>query len=391
MRLGFSARVALLAGVVGVFAMALSACSSSTAAAQPEHQDAGADTSACTGVLDEAGVCGPKCDDSLCNPGNYCVNNACQLACTSHLDCPAGWQCFGGNKKDSDGSDVSLCEPAKAPIGEGEYLWPCPKGDECKQDPSWMCNGLVGDPDAYCTKFDCATDADCAGGMWCGIMRDFHTVCGQEATYPSIGDPDPGACIDPADFTKDGKTYRLGPATLIRNVCLKRGYCAECESDLDCSLTPGNLCVKTAANSKGYCSKGCAPDKGGCPWEGASTCAEAVPSKGATCNPTYGACVGNKDVCTPCRNDMDCWDPSSPGRKMCLRAMNSLEPYCVDLDTACASDTDCPVVQPGNVRMKCIVDPAYVGSIIYQRCYPRDNGTLVSGHTSCYHAPPVYQ
>jgi hypothetical protein len=390
-RIRACARIALVATTLGLSSLALPACGSDETPAEPNNNggdtDAGADVVTCPGVIDDAGKCVAKCEDSMCNAGNYCVENTCRLVCSAHADCPTGYECTGKGKKDSDGSDVFYCAPDAQPMGEGEFLWPCPNGDECKADPAWMCMGVgPGDADAYCTRYDCHSDADCPGGMWCATIRDFHKVCGNDnIPMPGI-DPEPGDCIDPASFTTDGKTYRLGPISLLRNVCVRRGYCAECDSDVDCSLNNGYVCVKADPNQKGYCSRSCTEAKQSCPWEGASTCAVVDPAKGDTCNPTYGACTGNGDPCTPCRNDEDCWDPSSPVRKACLRSSFSLEPYCVDLDTPCTTNTDCPT-SPGGRRMQCLNSTDYKGSILYDRCYPSDNGLLTPGHPSCYKAP----
>ncbi len=388
LRIGTAVRIALLATTVGLSAMALAACGSDANSANGGNADAGPDVTACTGITDDAGNCVTKCDDSMCNTGNYCVDNACRLVCTSHLDCPSGYQCLGSGVKDSDASQVHYCAPATQPMGEGEYLWPCPNGTECKNDPEWLCLGAgAGDADAYCSKYDCQSDADCPGGMWCGVVRDFHKVCGN-AAYPAPGiTPDPGDCVDPANFTASGHTYRLGPMTLLRNMCLPRGYCTECNDDLDCSLVRGNICVKTDPNQKGYCSRACQGTKS-CPWEGASTCATVESSKGDTCNPTYGACVGNKDVCTPCRNDEDCWDASLPTRRACLSNSFTGERFCVDLDKACKADADCPKPPEAGKNMQCMTASAYQGSLLYQRCYPPDNGTTLNpGQPSCYRAP----
>lgn len=386
LRIGGMARIALLAATLGMSAMGLAACGSDESPADQGNggDDAGVEA-ACPGVVDEAGNCVAKCDDTMCNAGNFCVDNSCKLQCAAHIDCPAGYQCTGSGKKDSDGSDITFCAPSDFPMGEGGYLWPCPNGDECGTDG--VCIGAgPGDIDAYCTKYDCQDDSGCPSGMWCGVLRDFHQVC-NNPDYPAAGiEPDPGDCIDPASFTADGKTYRLGPVSLLRNACLRRNYCAECDTDMDCSLNAGYVCVKTDASQKGYCSRSCTEAKQSCPWEGASTCSVVDSAKGDTCNPTYGACAGNKDVCSPCRNDDDCWDSSSSTRRMCLRSMFSLEPYCVDIDTKCQADADCPKSGAG-VQMQCMTDPAYAGSLLDHVCYPADNGLLQPGHPSCYPAP----
>lgn len=333
----------------------------------------------CEFGTDDAGLCIPKCDPSACNEGNICVNNACVLACTRHVDCPDGFDCSPA--QDDNGQAVTICAKRTYASEAGQFLAPCPMGDECDEANKFTCLGAgPGDADAYCTRWDCTSDADCPSGLACEPIRVGTKVCGRD-DYGDAEDPNP--CIEPSDYTKDGATYREGPITLLRNACVKRRYCSVCDSDLDCSRSPDLVCSKTDSNAQGICAPACNPKVGGCPWMGASTCEES--SSVAVCRPTYGACVGDGSACSPCRNDLDCWSSDSSTRNICWRSAMG-EPFCIDMDTRCATDDDCPVA-PSGLRMHCMVEvPA--SSWAYRRCLPPDNGTPANpGHLSCWAAP----
>ncbi len=359
---------------------------------------------ACPDGVIEDGDCVGKCTPETCSPGNTCVGNRCSLLCDGHADCYPGTSC-GDAVEDDTGAAIRTCAATgKAPIlgaicyfGNECDAWTvcpdgtacgaslcggqactdgaCPDGTPCAPQScdaaacrSPRCLGAVEDPaqspsaTSFCSQDDCTTDADCAGGLVCGQIRDFHEICGRDDV--ELGTETP--CIDPSEFATDGKTYQEGTVSLLRNVCLRRRQCSPCVEDLDCSGVPGLLCAQIGGESR--CATQCAAD-GDC--EADATCEEDPAHPGVlVCTPRFGACAGDGNFCEPCVNDLDCGEAS--GSFACIQTAGA-QRACFDLTfpDECTTDDDCPVAPDGELHGECMDAGEQVptNDPIYHRCY----------------------
>jgi hypothetical protein len=148
----------------------------------------------------------------------------------------------------------------------------CRKGNKPSETTAVTLNS---DPNGYCTG-SCTNDNDCPLAMKCA-----------------------------ADF--DGVTK-----------CLKRNVCDECQFDENCGSPSGvfqsdfTKCVPTKDGTSRYCTKECLSD-GDCPGAVKKSkwmlCQDSTSSDGTEstyCLHWYGACVGQGNVCDPCRAQSDC-------------------------------------------------------------------------------------
>ncbi len=257
-----------------------------------------------------SGVCNRKCtvhadcsfatycgDDGFCVPDKCDENGICDHPCAEHVDCPNGTYCalVAGEKR-----CVFLPED-KGPgtTGHGCSDEPCAEGYVCIKSGNQ-------DAYAYCTE-ECDQDMDCLPGMFCGETM----ISG-------------GVLVD---------------------LCLQRLFCEPCEFDGQCRYFD-DKCVSAegALGGEGYCSAVCdptAPDT--CPVD--NTCLQAFfcESSGLwvadcedcsgnceggeedfyQCFHDFGACVGEGDLCSPCKHsghcDLggDCLTMSTNGLKFC--------------------------------------------------------------------------
>jgi hypothetical protein len=363
----------------------------------------------CVGGRIVDGQCVASCESEKCLAENVCVDNACLLTCDSHVDCNVdGTQnCAPGTRSDLDASDpaaaVQVCQSngkasgfgLKCPFGAecadpAVYnAYACPDGSDC--DPS-QCGGQPGacvdgacpdgsacvvatcpeneckamkcltageaDAEAYCSSLDCSADTDCPGGYYCAAAAAAEKICGED---PPKG---PGAgedCVDRSAFATDGATYQEGPIGTLRNVCKKRGPCAPCETDLDCSLGEGLKCATLAMGGKA-CGAICGQDKD---CERNYECDDAQ----GVCVPRFGACKGTGKFCEPCENDLDCGDGS--GTVYCAD-LSGNERGCFDsaFPDTCSTDSDCPT-SPSGTHGTCLNQDWGVppGDQLYERCY----------------------
>lgn len=235
---------------------------------------AAADCDEAHGLSCTAGRCGLP-EAAACKAASECSSDACddgtcKRPCNRLSDCAVGTECVGLVV----GKKPGVCK-GKPSLAPGRYSQPCPKGregKECDADAGFRCIGLKGDPDAYCSKpGDCAADGGCPIGYWCGGIR---------------GDAKEGEGI---------------PAS--QRTCVKRTFCAPCDTDTDCGFTFGAKCVPDVDGVK-FCSTSCTPDKRSCRFG-----AECVAVGGGdfACRPDAGTCARAKPTgCDPCRNDLDC-------------------------------------------------------------------------------------
>ncbi|AKU97980.1 hypothetical protein AKJ09_04644 [Labilithrix luteola] len=228
------------------------------------------------------------CDSSKCAAGNTCLTyggeTKCRKTCSSNSDasssCPFNYTCVAGEdggqafcRKDTstNGAGAALTS------GAGQWGTTCtPSGGiaenpDCDSAQGFVCNGASKtDGDAYCTKFDCTQDSDCAAGFYCGTINATPNVETDERTV--------------------GETVRA---------CVRREYCAPCNTDLECSS--GQHCVADA-DGAGFCTPECSDNKN-CNNE--AVCAD-VGIGPKVCFPRAQRCVGDGSFCSPCRSDADC-------------------------------------------------------------------------------------
>lgn len=310
--------------------------------------DAGTHRTCVGGVIAADGSCEAKCDPSKCLANNTCADNRCQLECTAHSQCLRYAQSCLPAVEDDTGRALFTCQ--NVPLRE--YGDPCPDGTECG-DNYCVWNG-PGDARAYCT-FGCTADSDCAAGYECGVVRDPHEVCGSnpsKGNIPFCGTTEE-ACIDPN--TPDSG-YVESSFCLEKKICLKRDVCAPCQSDVDCSWSPGTSCVFIEGQQR--CAAPCTQD---------SDCERDKACNGGFCTPRYGPCTGlTGGFCEPCRFDTDC----APG--LACAQLHGTEKACVDptFRQPCTSDNDCPTA-PSGKHAACIDERMNVGSgsSVYHHCY----------------------
>jgi len=338
------------------------------------------------------GTCEGKCTAEACGAGQACVDNHCALTCASHLDCTSFSQdCAPA--KDDDGKDITTCQGngkgsigVKCPFGtECGTAFACPDGKICDPActgpdcpcPADKCAALScltagqGDAEAYCTQ-DCHGDAECPGGFWCATVRDSHKICGTTTGGPLCGtSTDP--CVDPAQNMATGATYSEGTLCAFRDQCRIRKQCAPCETDLDCSVIPGQHCTTMALDGTKACTRDCIAD-GDC--EVGFKCAEGA------CISRFGSCVGTGKYCEPCRNDKEC------GAGLACLSYGGAERFCIAVNTTCALDADCPTGPDG--RHGICANAAFgltSSDIRFNKCFfPPQNDA--SGRLSCWCANP---
>ncbi len=435
------------------------------------------------------GACKPVCDPKKCVAGNVCVKNECRLPCSSHADCQAGAQACTPTTDDG-GKKLEVCLPTghQPPIdkfgrpdieGKGCPFGQmadctgktCPNGLEC--DPSACnnnptdckidkdaCKGLAlcnigkcgdgsactvttcatcggyecvtkgeGDATAYCTRRDCASDAECGPGFACVSVHDPHDICGPKCmSQACVGGPnDKGFCNNDGDCQKGntnfcgktldskcvdlataGPSYSEGSLCLQRKSCVRRDQCASCQTNVDCSLGDSDVCVtagmgKVCAHfckSDANCRKDqqCSPAGNVCAATPRISCTTAAdcPTANDTCAaasacvPRSGGChaetaQGSK-FCYACTSDLDCGGTDS---KFGCGSIGGGEKGCFDFGfaTSCTSDKDCPK-SPSGANGRCLdeTDGVAPGNNVYHHCYfprkPLSDGQNVG--YSCY-------
>lgn len=313
-----------------------------------------------------------ECDQA----GGYrCVDAECRLAgCSTHDDCASVGLCQPGQL--AGGGATTACVKGTT-YPEGQYGTGCSgvldEGTTCDDASGFVCLGAgPGDVDAYCTKTNCQADSDCATGYSCASVRTSRPPCADTCPGVPTGTNN---CV-PAANIGPGKEYSCGPITLLRNLCRKRDYCSECETDADCLGIANRVCAKGKDGVK-MCTSLCNMNvSNACPWGYASACGVWDTALGvATCAHRFGSCKGTGKGCEPCGDDADC-----PGG-LCLESSLSKERYCVDLSASCDC-TGLPVQQqvycigggcpqtPGGLSGVCYGGSAVAsgGSPLYQKC-----------------------
>jgi hypothetical protein len=317
-------------------------------------------------------ACGPVTIGHKCGGGGDCGNNEklcvsgfngqpkiCTHACATNADCPLGYDCAqsDGPSKTCNKTLYVTDKMTGDPVLFGK---PCTTDDsECMGtadlNPSPTCRkgnapseakpvALATDPNAYCTG-SCTNDQDCPLPMKC-------------------------------DVDYDGVTK-----------CLKRNVCDPCKYDENCGYSAGvfasefTACVPTKDGSDFYCSKPCGTQKD-CPgaakmsaWMVCDSSTDTDGNSGMFCLHWFGACVGNGQICDPCRSNGDCtavagtkcvdnpygfYSYPFTGEKMCNKGCAS-DASCAGPNMDTCDDTDLPTnANPlGTSTGMCTDDPTH--------------------------------
>ena len=374
------------------------------------------------GFITADGTCEGKCTPESCLEGNTCVNNRCVLECAAHTDCLAdGTQDCAPAVEDDTKREILACQGNNKPYG---FTFKCPFGNECSQilscpetgTPCFLdqCNGVpdacvldtdycygranclvgkcpdkkpctvltcaaseckaplsclstaVGDANAFCTKQDCQSDAECPGGFYCGTTREARALCGSmnpaKGNNGLCGESDE-ACIESSSLGM-GNTMFEGQLCVLRKTCIQRDTCAPCASDLDCSQIPNSHCITLPNDTTKRCAAECVKDSD-CGRAYACQPVDATAPEGPkACFHRFGSCVGDGNYCEPCVNDEDCG--SLTGLSVCIQATDGSR-GCADLGTSggpCTSNADCPL-SPSGKRAECDLN---MNSPNYQTC-----------------------
>jgi hypothetical protein len=253
------------------------------------------------------------------------VQGQCRHSCRSHYDCAGEGSC-----EPLAGATGYYCNLATNPA-EGDYLY-CPNFDECPI--GYECQGTgPGDARAYCSA-PCQNDGECPLGFYCNVSNTSG-----EAPF-----------------------------------CVRRGFCAGCETDADCLAIPGQICAKDQSGEK-ICTKLCDPAVDSCSWGNASICGVWDSELGlATCAHRFGSCHGEGKSCEPCTRDGDCplgfcHGSSYTGERWCVD--QSVTCNCDGLSTEqniCENGNGCPV-SPGGAKMMCFDDERFTGDPFGHHCF----------------------
>ncbi len=239
------------------------------------------------------------CDSSQCAEGNRCLSVAgaatqCERPCATHTDCPYNYHCDPNASGTSPYCVINTTTFPDTPTTQ--FGASCSPTGGFQNNPD--CDGTLGfwcnaksplDANAYCTLFGCKVDTDCGGGYYCG----------RENQLPNAA----------SGALQDGQTYA---------VCLPRGYCAPCSTDIDWAPTNGapQHCIAGTDGAR-FCAPEC-NDASQCALD--ATCAPQTNYR--ACAPRAGVCKGDGTLCAPCRSDADCTGG------YCVPAYNSPEHFC---------------------------------------------------------------
>jgi hypothetical protein len=307
-------------------------------------------TGATTGTARE----GPCTSDAVCDTshGFSCTAGECRYPCRSHFDCLGQGTC----QPLADGGQAlgTYCAFFEESPPAGQYYTQCPNYDECDVEGSFLCLGSgVGDADAYCSAA-CSGDSDCPQGYFCDEVTD-----------------------------TDGNAL---------SVCVRRRFCAPCETDADCLTVAGQVCARDISGTK-ICTELCDPNVDSCPWGNASVCGVFDDELGApTCAHRYGSCQGQGLGCEPCVRDADC--PLG----FCTGSSYTSERWCVDTtvncdceglatsQNVCQAGNGCPRT-PGDLRMMCYDNERFAGDPIAYSCFGANTtgtSSLASPQSGCW-------
>lgn len=299
---------------------------------------------------------GPCSSDATCDTahGFSCAAGECRYPCSTHFDCEGQGVC---DAVTDNGTRLgTYCTLFDEPSAAGQYYTRCPNYTECDADAGFVCLGAgVGDADAYCSG-TCAADGDCPQGFFCDAVSDSS---GAEQLY-----------------------------------CVRRRFCAPCETDADCLTVAGQVCARDQSGEK-ICTSLCDTSVDSCPWGNATLCGNWDDELGQpTCAHRYGSCHGEGKGCEPCVRDQDC--PTGfcngsgyTGERWCVDS--SVECNCDGLETKnhiCAAGNGCPRT-PGGLKMSCYDFSRGEGDPVAHACFGANTtGTsdLASPQMGCWEA-----
>ncbi|MBX3232968.1 MAG: hypothetical protein KIT84_11700 [Labilithrix sp.] len=303
--------------------------------------------SVAAGVVLAVAACGDKttvvmaaaaCDSAKCLPGNTCLPFAgetkCRKTCGSNdepeTSCPLGYICM-----DTDpGAGVPpFCVQNTAGFGDGDTRTPVtPQADgqwgtpcqanlgvenpACDTAQGFYCYATSpSDGNAYCTTYGCESNTDCGAGFGCESINN----------YPN------------ANTAK----RRQHGASATQKACVRRAYCSECASDIDCPALAGvkQYCIPDASD-RWFCTPECTSTQG-CPNEAACRTLQFGDEAVKVCYPRSQLCIGDGELCSPCRSDLDCGEDG-----VCTKGEYTTERFCAKAAPGgdCAQ---CPKSIPG--------------------------------------------
>ncbi len=283
--------------------------------------------------------------NTSCPNGTVCSGGACLKTCSTNEQCPIEQLCTP-NPNAPDAGPKGYCVAKSQDWGKGRYGSICPTGSaECDTAAGFDCVGTAGTADAYCSKKDaCTKDSECPLGFWCGDVRRMKDA-------------------NNVDFDNPAKA------------CLRRTFCAPCETDLDCFHETNAICAPSKAGEK-FCSLPCDPASKSCIF--GTSCDDLGDGRFACRPEAGGVCHAEKPQgCSPCRIDSDCGKNA-----VCIRGKINWKPSMSWCSTVCGPvDADgkrgCPIA-PNGQEMLCLDENQYsIGGPVtstapnsqYQHCY----------------------
>lgn len=287
----------------------------------------------CSATLENPPSTTPGCDSSKCAAGNTCIKigeeTKCRKTCESNSDaskaCPFGYTCTALAAQDTPctGAQCYCAEAAYAGVttpaakiqkkDKGQWAFACnPTGGiaanaDCDSAQGFQCYARnPSDGAAYCTRA-CANDNECGAGMFCGEVND-----------------NPNAEV----------AKRSGNGTI--KICQKRDYCAPCKASVDC---PGGQVCAFAGAPDAFCTLPCSRDTE------CAVDAACIDIGGKNmCYPNAGTCLGDGNLCSPCRSDTDC----KAGGGICASSSAyTTEKFCTVPSPSKCKSKDCPAAPPG--------------------------------------------
>ncbi len=272
------------------------------------------------------------CDSSKCAAGNKCLalngETKCRKTCASNADpatsCPTGYTCVAHPESEP------FCEQQVNAPAPGPKQWGTPcnpafgleNNKDCDVDNGFFCFGQSpDDASAYCTRYECTKDLDCAPGFFCGDVNVAPNVKTAKRTFH--------------------ETVK---------VCQRRAYCAPCVADFDCPTIAGSpqRCI-TDDDGNGFCTNECDQSRA------CNVDAKCVDLGGVKlCYPRAGRCKGQGELCSPCRSDADC------PQGTCVTGSYTTEKFCtVKSPSPCTNDENngkaCPApIGPPKRAVRCL-------------------------------------